>query len=115
MEKRKRAPGGGRRPGELGKLGEVISLRLPEKLKAKLHRAAVRNGRTLNAEVVWRLNKSVGTEGPDFIIPLVRKLDAMSYEIGTMVIEAKQGLGLKSMLAQAKQGYLLGLRSKRKK
>jgi hypothetical protein len=97
MERRKRAPGGGRRPGEFGRLEAVMSLRLPEKLRAKLKRAADQSGRTLSGELIWRLNRSFGgSERPDFMYQIVRKLDSMSEEIGFMLVEAKQGLGLKS-------------------
>jgi predicted transcriptional regulator len=58
MEKRKRRPGGGRKPGEFGKLGAMMSLRLPEDLKARLQQAAERDGHTLNAELVRRLKAS---------------------------------------------------------
>jgi hypothetical protein len=102
MEKRKRAPGGGRRPGEFGKLEAVMSLRLPAKLRAKLQRAANQSGRTLSGELIWRLNASLGgPERPDFMYQLVRKLDGMSYEIGSVLVEAKRELGLKSKSSKA--------------
>jgi hypothetical protein len=94
MEKRKRAPGGGRRPGEFGKLEAVMSLRLPEKLRAKLKRAADLSGRTLSGELIWRLNVSFA--GPDLIYRTVRKLDSKLEELAFVLVEAKQGLGLKS-------------------
>jgi hypothetical protein len=95
MEKRKRAPGGGRRPGEFGKLEAVMSLRLPEKLRAKLKRAADQNGRTLSGEAITRLNKSFGgPEGPD-LYQSVRKLNSMNDEIQLM---------LKQLLKQHKSG-----------
>jgi hypothetical protein len=37
-----------------------------------------------------------GPERPDFMYQLVRKLDGMSYEIGSVLVEAKRELGLKS-------------------
>jgi hypothetical protein len=100
MEKRKRAPGGGRKPGEFGKLGAVMSLRLPEKLRAKLKRAADRNGRTLSGEAISRLNASFG--GEDLIYWTVgsgrtlRELGSKLEELSLMVAEAKRELGLKS-------------------
>jgi hypothetical protein len=97
VEKRKRAPGGGRKAGPLGKLGEVISLRLPEKLKAKLQQAADQSGRTLNWEAISRLDESFGgSERSDFTYQLVRRLTAMSMEIDFMLAAAKHGWGLKS-------------------
>jgi hypothetical protein len=96
MEKRKRAPGGGRRPGEFGKLEAVMSLRLPAKLREKLKRAADHSGRTLSAELIWRLNASFGgRERPDMIYHFVRKADSMSKEMDTWLLEVKRNLGLK--------------------
>ena len=88
MEKRKRAPGGGRRAGPLGKLGEVISLRLPEKLKAKLKRAADQSGLSLSGEVIWRLDKSFGGSERPITYQLVRKLTSVSKEIDFILDEA---------------------------
>ena len=96
VEKRKRAPGGGRKAGPLGKLGEVISLRLPEKLKAKLQQAADQSGRTLNWEAISRLDESFGGSGrADFTHQLVRRLESMSEEIDFMLVAAKHGWTLK--------------------
>jgi plasmid stability protein len=36
-----------------------VSLRLPEKLKGQIQAAAERHGRSLNDEIVWRLNPAV--------------------------------------------------------
>jgi hypothetical protein len=58
MEKRKRRPGGGRKPGEFGKLGAVMSLRLPEDLRDQLKRAGKRNGRSMSAELIFRAKES---------------------------------------------------------
>jgi hypothetical protein len=58
MEKRKRRPGGGRKPGEFGKLGAVMSLRLPEDLRDQLKRAGKRNGRSMSAELIFRAKAS---------------------------------------------------------
>src|SRR5262249_41343713 len=96
MEKRKRAPGGGRRPGEFGKLGEVISLRLPEKLKAKLKRVANQTGRTLSAEAIWRLNASFPDERPDSISRTVNELGFKIDEFQSWVVKVKRELRLRS-------------------
>jgi predicted DNA-binding protein len=58
MEKRKRRPGGGRKPGEFGKLGAVMSLRLPEDLRDQLKQAGRRNGRSMSAELIFRAKDS---------------------------------------------------------
>src|SRR5215469_18418164 len=58
MEKRKRGPGGGRKPGEFGKLGAVMSLRLPEDLRDQLKEAGRRNGRSMSAELIFRAKDS---------------------------------------------------------
>jgi len=73
-----------------------MSLRLPEKLRAKLKRAADQSGRTLSGELIWRLNASFASRGPDLIYRTVRKLDSKLEELAFMVVEAKQELGLKS-------------------
>jgi plasmid stability protein len=57
---RKRAPGGGRKPGPLGPLGAVMGVRLPEGLKKQLRQAAERDDRTFSAELVRRLEASFG-------------------------------------------------------
>ena len=90
MEKRKRAPGGGRKPGEFGKLEEVMSLRLPAKLKANLKRAAHFSGRTLSGELIWRANASFAGRQPlKQVYWAVRNLDEQLAFL-------KQELGLKS-------------------
>jgi hypothetical protein len=58
MEKRKRRPGGGRKPGEFGKLGAVMSLRLPEDLRDQLKQAGKRNRRSMSAELIFRAKDS---------------------------------------------------------
>jgi hypothetical protein len=89
MEKRKRAPGGGRKPGEFGKLEEVMSLRLPAKLKANLKRAAKESGRTLSGELIWRANASFGGRQLTDLTVRIRYLDAWLAGV-------KRELGLKS-------------------
>jgi predicted HicB family RNase H-like nuclease len=48
-------------------LGDMVgeagyALRLPKELKAELERLAKANRRSLNSEIVWRLEKSVAQE-----------------------------------------------------
>jgi hypothetical protein len=100
MEKRKRAPGGGRRPGEFGKLEAVMSLRLPAKLKAKLERAAKESGRSLSGEMIWQLTSALGRESVRDkywkVYQTVHKLDSTVETLGSSLAEVKRELGLKS-------------------
>jgi plasmid stability protein len=87
-EKRKRAPGGGRKPGPLGPLGAVMGVRLPEGLKKRLRQAAERDGRTFSAELVRRLEASFG---PSLEVAATFKALAGSYEkLGVLL--RKEGL-----------------------
>jgi hypothetical protein len=88
MEKRKRAPGGGRKPGPLGKLGEVISLRLPSKLKTNLQRAAKESGRSLSGEAIWRMNASFAGHQP------LKQVYWTIYKLDAWLAEVKRELGL---------------------
>jgi hypothetical protein len=101
MKKRKRAPGGGRRPGQFGKLEAVMSLRLPEKLKEELEQAANQNGRTLSGEMIWRLNASFASPSADpgveaMAHQVVRQLESMSKSWTSVLAEARRDLGMKS-------------------
>jgi hypothetical protein len=59
MKMRKRAPGGGRKPGgELRDLKAVMSLRMPQDLRDQLDRARQASGRTLSQELLWRAKLS---------------------------------------------------------
>jgi restriction endonuclease Mrr len=40
----------------------ALQVRMTEDLRAKLAASAEENGRSLNAEILWRLNQSVNTE-----------------------------------------------------
>jgi hypothetical protein len=89
MVQRKRAPGGGRKPGEFGKLGAVMGLRLPEKLRDKLKRAANQNGRTLSGEAISRLDASFGDRE-------LRDAYWAIFKLDSWVTAMKHQLGLKS-------------------
>src|SRR6516225_956648 len=55
MKKRKRAPGGGRKPeGELRDLKAVMSLRMPQDLRDQLEQARKASRRSLSQELLWR-------------------------------------------------------------
>ena len=59
MKKRKRAPGGGRKPsGEFRNLTVVKSVRMPEDLYDQLERARQAGGRSFNQELLNRAKKS---------------------------------------------------------
>ena len=42
-----------------GRMLVKLNLRLPGQLKTELHLAAIENGRSLNAEIVYRLRQSI--------------------------------------------------------
>jgi len=57
---RKRAPGGGRKPGELGLRSATLSLRLPKDMREALAAAATRNKRrSVSEEIVRRLRSTL--------------------------------------------------------
>jgi len=59
-EKRRRAPGGGRKPGELGLKSDTLSLRLPKDMRVALAAAATRNKRrSVSEEIVLRLRSTL--------------------------------------------------------
>ena len=61
--KRKRAPGGGRKPkGEFAGLPSPLSVRMPADMRAQLEAAARRSGRSMSQEVLRRLNSSLSRE-----------------------------------------------------
>jgi len=56
----KRAPGGGRKPGELGLKSATLSLRLPKGMRVSLAAAATRNKRrSVSEEIVLRLRSTL--------------------------------------------------------
>jgi Arc-like DNA binding dprotein len=60
---RKRAPGGGRKPGELGLKSATLSLRLPKDMREALAAAATRNKRrSVSEEIVLRLRSTLGRD-----------------------------------------------------
>jgi hypothetical protein len=104
-QKRKRAPGGGRKPGEFGKLGAVMGLRLPDKLKEELEQAAKESGRSLSGEMIWQLSAALASRGRGRervrdvywkVYQMVHKLDFTVETLGSSLAEVKRELGLKS-------------------
>jgi hypothetical protein len=62
-QKRRRAPGGGRKPGELGLKSATLSLRLPKDMRVALAAAATRNKRrSVSEEIVLRLHSTLGRD-----------------------------------------------------
>jgi hypothetical protein len=97
-QKRKRAPGGGRKPGEFGKLGAVMGLRLPEELKEELEQVAKESGRSLSGEMIWQLRAALTSRRrgrkvawEKKVYQALRKLDFIS----DAVAEVRRDLGLK--------------------
>jgi hypothetical protein len=63
MIKRKRAPGGGRKPGgEFRNLTAVMSLRMPQDLRDQLERARKVSKRSLSQELIARAEASFGRD-----------------------------------------------------
>lgn len=61
--KRKRAPGGGRKPkGEFSNLTSPLSIRMPADIRDQLRKAAAQNGRSASQELLGRLKKSLDYE-----------------------------------------------------
>src|SRR5262245_33167177 len=60
MVKRKRAPGGGRKPrGDFAELETMFSLRMPLEIRRQLDAAATKNRRSAAQELLARLNSSL--------------------------------------------------------
>jgi hypothetical protein len=63
VAKRKRAPGGGRKPkGDFAGLTSPVCIRMPPALRAQLKTAARRSGRSISQEVLSRLDGSLNRE-----------------------------------------------------
>jgi hypothetical protein len=75
MKKRKRAPGGGRKPsGEFAGLSAPFNVRMPPWLRAQLQAAAKRGGRSMSQELISRLASSFSREREDARDPAMRAL-----------------------------------------
>jgi hypothetical protein len=61
-QSRKRAPGAGRPPGELGAKRATLSLRLPTRIQAELVAAKEKNNRSLSEEIMVRLNSTLARD-----------------------------------------------------
>jgi hypothetical protein len=73
--KRKRAPGGGRKPkGEFAGLASPLSIRMPAEMRTQLEAAARRSGRSLSQELLTRLDGSLNKDRNKAIDPAMRAL-----------------------------------------
>jgi hypothetical protein len=73
--KRKRAPGGGRKPkGEFGGLESPLSVRMSAAMRAQLAAAARRSKRSLSQELLARLNSSFNQDRSKAVDPAMRAL-----------------------------------------
>jgi hypothetical protein len=67
-----------------------VMVRLPEKLRRWLERAAAENGRSMNTEIIHRLEKSIASESE-----LVRLLDRVAGRL--QAVEAAQAEALQAL------------------
>ena len=70
--KRKRAPGGGRKPK--GEPTTPLSLRIPAELRRHLKQAADAKGKSVSEELIWRIHGSFGRERDKESDPELRAL-----------------------------------------
>ena len=65
-----------------------MKLRLPPNLKEAIERAALANGRTINAEIVWRLTESVRASGVSqasrSLVEIMVQMNSLSDRIGRL-------------------------------
>jgi hypothetical protein len=62
---RKRAPGGGRKPIGPSAARSLLTIRMPDDLRAELQASAAKRGRSLTQELLWRLKVSLNRERID--------------------------------------------------
>jgi hypothetical protein len=74
-QKRKRAPGGGRKPtGPFTRNAAQLTIRMPADMRTELEAAAQKQGWSLTQELLWRLRVSLSKERVDRRSPSVRAL-----------------------------------------
>jgi hypothetical protein len=71
-----------------------FKLRMPSELKAELHEASMENGRSLNAEILARLEESLH---PRNEIALVTKLMARIEHLTELLEDERDELGLRAL------------------
>jgi hypothetical protein len=85
---RKRAPGAGRPPGELGAKHATMTFRLPPNMRVALAAAAKRKDRTLSEEIVIRLNTSLKRDRREDTRPL--HIKALSEVVARIALALEQ-------------------------
>jgi hypothetical protein len=79
-KKRKRAPGGGRKPsGPFAQNAASLTIRISTDLRAQLETAAKKKGRSLSQEMQARLWKSLGKDPKDHNDPATRAMRALCF------------------------------------
>jgi Arc-like DNA binding domain len=75
MQKRKRAPGGGRKPkGDFSELTSPLSIRMPAEMREQLEASANDNGRSVSQEVLRRIQGSFSQDRDRARDPAMRAL-----------------------------------------
>jgi hypothetical protein len=89
IQKRRRAPGGGRKPGELGLKSATLSLRLPKDMRVALAAAATRNKRrSVSEEIVLRLRETLTRDHGEDDRP--RHIKALSETVARIAFGLEQ-------------------------
>ncbi len=89
-QKRKRAPGGGRKPsGPFAHMTQSVTIRMPTEMRAELEDAAQKRHRSLSQEILVRLNNSLARERKD-AHPAFR---ALGYLMSQMTMHMLARLG----------------------
>src|SRR5262245_17018690 len=84
-QKRRRAPGGGRKPGELGLRSANLALRLPPSMRTALAAAATKNKRrSVSEEIVLRLRSTLVRDRGEADWP--RHIQALSQEVARIAV-----------------------------
>jgi hypothetical protein len=86
MKRRKRAPGGGRRPqGDFSRLTVPFSVRMPATMRDELKRAAQERGRTEGQELLGRLQGSFNREREKGRDPALRAFCFLFSELARVI------------------------------
>jgi Arc-like DNA binding domain len=84
--KRKRAPGGGRKPkGAFSGLTSPLSIRMPPEMRKELESAAKKKGWSLTQELLWRLRVSLSKEQETRRDPATRAVCHLISEMGDKI------------------------------
>jgi hypothetical protein len=74
--RRKRAPGGGRKPkGDFSRLESPVSVRMPQDMRTQLEAAARRSGRSVSQELLTRLDISLNKDRNKAVDPAMRAIN----------------------------------------